>query len=82
MISMSEVCEIKIQKYIDTVSEKMYNTRTDTVSALKGSESCGYEKNIGAQLALYPMPVTVIGAMNGDKHIGGEGVLCQRDQKN
>ena len=25
------------------------------------------KKNIGAQLALYPMPVTVIGAMNGDK---------------
>ena len=40
------------------------------------------KKNIGPQLALYPMPATVIGAMNGDKHIGGEGVLCQRDQKN
>ena len=25
------------------------------------------KKNIGPQLALYPMPVTVIGAMNGDK---------------
>ena len=25
------------------------------------------KKNIGAQLALYPMPVTVIGAMNGEK---------------
>lgn len=25
------------------------------------------KKNIGSQLALYPMPVTVIGAMNGDK---------------
>ncbi len=24
------------------------------------------KKNIGSQLALYPMPVTVIGAMNGD----------------
>ncbi len=26
-----------------------------------------YEKNIGSQLALYPTPVTVIGAMNGEK---------------
>ena len=25
------------------------------------------KKNIGSHLALYPMPVTVIGAMNGDK---------------
>lgn len=25
------------------------------------------KKNIGSQLALYPMPVTVIGAMNGEK---------------
>ena len=25
------------------------------------------KKNIGSQLALYPMPVTVAGAMNGDK---------------
>ncbi len=25
------------------------------------------KKNIGSQLALYPMPVTVIGAMNGDR---------------
>ena len=25
------------------------------------------KKNIGSQLALYPMPVTVVGAMNGDK---------------
>lgn len=25
------------------------------------------KKNIGSQLALYPTPVTVIGAMNGDK---------------
>ena len=25
------------------------------------------KKNIGAQLALYPMPLTVIGTMNGDK---------------
>ena len=25
------------------------------------------KKNIGSALALYPMPVTVIGAMNGDK---------------
>ncbi|MDO4288645.1 MAG: flavin reductase family protein [Eubacterium sp.] len=25
------------------------------------------KKNIGSQLALYPMPATVIGAMNGDK---------------
>lgn len=25
------------------------------------------KKNVGAQLALYPMPVTVIGAMNGEK---------------
>ena len=25
------------------------------------------KKNIGSQLALYPMPVTVIGAMNGDQ---------------
>ncbi|MDD2648493.1 MAG: flavin reductase family protein [Eubacteriales bacterium] len=25
------------------------------------------KKNIGSRLALYPMPVTVIGAMNGDK---------------
>ncbi len=24
------------------------------------------KKNIGSQLALYPMPLTVIGAMNGD----------------
>ena len=28
------------------------------------------KKNIGAQLALYPMPVTVIGAMNGVAHVG------------
>ncbi len=25
------------------------------------------KKNIGSKLALYPMPITVIGAMNGDK---------------
>ena len=25
------------------------------------------KKNIGSQLALYPTPVTLIGAMNGDK---------------
>lgn len=25
------------------------------------------KKNIGSQLALYPMPVTVIGALNGEK---------------
>lgn len=25
------------------------------------------KKNIGSQLALYPMPATVIGALNGDK---------------
>ena len=25
------------------------------------------KKNIGSQLALYPTPVTVVGAMNGDK---------------
>ena len=25
------------------------------------------KKNVGKLLALYPMPVTVIGAMNGDK---------------
>ncbi|MDE6318385.1 MAG: flavin reductase, partial [Lachnospiraceae bacterium] len=25
------------------------------------------KKNIGSQLALYPMPVTVVGAMNGNK---------------
>lgn len=25
------------------------------------------KKNIGSQLALYPTPVTVIGAMNGEK---------------
>lgn len=31
------------------------------------SEVLRNEKNIGSQLALYPMPVTVIGAMNGDK---------------
>ena len=24
------------------------------------------KKNIGSKLALYPMPITVIGAMNGD----------------
>lgn len=25
------------------------------------------KKNIGSKLALYPMPITVVGAMNGDK---------------
>ena len=25
------------------------------------------KKNIGPQMALYPMPVTIIGAMNGEK---------------
>lgn len=41
------------------------------------------KKNIGSQLALYPTPVTVIGAMNGDKptwtlvaHIGIIGHDC------
>lgn len=56
------------------------------------------KKNIGSQAALYPMPVTIIGAMSGDKlETGkvirkclslktgesiGEGILCQRDRKN
>lgn len=41
------------------------------------------KKNIGSQLALYPTPVTVIGAMNGDKptwtlvaHVGIIGHDC------
>ncbi len=31
------------------------------------------QKNIGSKLALYPMPITVIGAMNGDKPTYGIG---------
>lgn len=31
------------------------------------TEVISMKKNIGSKLALYPMPITVIGAMNGDK---------------
>ena len=41
------------------------------------------KKNIGSQLALYPMPVTVVGAMNGDKptwtlvaHVALSATVC------
>jgi len=54
---------------IDTESEQHYNIDTDTVS-VHASKSGGNEtmkKNIGSLLALYPTPVTVIGAMNGEK---------------
>lgn len=53
---------------IDTESEQHYNN-TDTVSE-HASKSGGNEtmkKNIGSLLALYPTPVTVIGAMNDEK---------------
>ena len=37
------------------------------------------KKNIGSHLVLYPMPVTVIGAMNGDKPnvINLNNCVCQ-----
>lgn len=43
----------------------MYSIDTDTMS--ERLEGMRVKKNIGPQLALYPMPVTVVGAMNGEK---------------
>ena len=36
------------------------------------------KKNIGSKLALYPMPLTVIGAMNGDKPTWTVGLGIRR----
>ena len=47
---------------IDTVSEMEYNTDNDTVSE-RGEGEQEHEKNTGSQLALYPIPVTVIGVL-------------------
>ena len=52
------------------MSELGYTADTDAVSEEDKIKSLWREgktmkKNIGAQLALYPMPLTVIGAMNG-----------------
>jgi len=56
-----------LQKDIDTMSEAEYTKDADTMSICDVGGLHTMKKNIGAQLALYPMPVTVIGAMNGDK---------------
>ncbi len=33
------------------------------------------KKNIGSKLALYPVPITVVGAMNGDKPTWTTGMI-------
>lgn len=60
------IYNISIAIYIDTVSLKRYNIITDTVSLLIERRFSVVKKNIGSQLALYPMPVTVIGAMGSN----------------
>lgn len=45
----------------------MYTIHSDTMSECRYERMMNVKKNLGKLLALYPMPVTVIGAMDGDK---------------
>ena len=48
-------------------NEVIINIMTLCQNIKRIKERMKMKKNIGLQLALYPMPVTVVGAMNGDK---------------